>query len=77
MKRGKKQSNDEPVVSKEFVKSTYLLHPVVKENLQFIALAEKTEQTDLVRKAIEELIRDRGLDPMVPPKYELKKAVAS
>ena len=72
MKRGKKQSNGDPVVSKEFVKSTYLLHPVIKENLQFIALAEKTEQTDLVRKAIEELIRERGLDPMVPPSYGVK-----
>ena len=57
------------MISTAYEKSTYLLDPVLKENLRYITLAEKTEQSGLVRQALARLVRDRGLDPAVPPNY--------
>lgn len=69
MKRGKKTSADESVATRDFVKSTYLLDPKMKENLQYIALHRKKEQSDLVREAISKLIREAGLDPTRSPQF--------
>jgi hypothetical protein len=67
MKRGKKMSANEAVATRDFVKATYLLDPAMKENLQFIALHRRREQSDLVREAIGKLIKDAGLDPERSP----------
>lgn len=69
MKRGKKMSQDEAVATRDFVKATYLLDPVLKENLQYIALHRKQEQSDLVREAIRRLITEAGLDPAQSPRF--------
>jgi len=69
MKRGKKMSSDEVVATREYVKSTYLLHPAMKANLQYIALSQDREQTDIVREALSEFIEGKGLDPYRPPRF--------
>lgn len=69
MKRGKKTSNDEVIATKNFVKSTYLLDPNLKANLQYVALSRQTEQSDLVREALGKFLIDLGLDPSKPPKF--------
>ena len=67
MRRGKKMSPDEAVATRDFVKATYLLDPAMKENLQYIALHRRQEQSDLVREAIRKLIKEAGLDPTRSP----------
>ena len=62
-------SGDEVVATREYVKSTYLLHPVMKANLQYIALSQDREQTDVVREALGVFIQGHGLDPNVPPRF--------
>ncbi len=69
MKRGTKTSPDDILISNVYEKSTYLLDPVFKENLRYLALAEKTEQSDLVRQALSRFVQSKGLDPLVPPSY--------
>ncbi len=41
----------------------------MKENLRYIAHAEKAEQSDIVREALAKFIKSKGLDPSVPPSY--------
>lgn len=67
MKRGKKMSDQEVVVTRDYVKSTYLLDPVMKENLQYIALRKKREQSDMVREVFRTFITNEGLDPARSP----------
>ena len=69
MRRGRKKSAEEIVASETFEKSTYLLDPVLKENLRYISLAEKVEMSELVREALRTLVRSKGLDPATPPSY--------
>lgn len=71
MKRGKKMSDNEVVATRDFVKATYLLDPVLKENLQYIALNRRKEQSELVREAIRKLIEEAGLDPARSPLISL------
>lgn len=69
MKRGKKSSDDSELVTKTYVKSTYLLDPVLKENLRYVALAERKEQSDVVREALASYLRNKGLDPSKRPAF--------
>jgi hypothetical protein len=69
MKRGKKSSADSELVTKTYVKSTYLLDPIVKENVQYVALSEKKEQSDVVREAIASYLIKKGLDPHKRPAF--------
>lgn len=62
-------SGDEVVATREYVKSTYLLHPAMKANLQYIALSQDREQTDVVREALGDFIQGLGLDPYERPKF--------
>jgi hypothetical protein len=73
MKRGKKMSEEEPVATRDYVKSTYLLPLTLKENLKYIALARGIEQSDLVREILTNLIRDSGLDPAKSPTFVFDK----
>lgn len=71
MKRGRKSLNNtqesETNVTEQFVKSTYLLDPILKENLQYLALHQRREQSDLVREAISEYLVAKGLNPKARP----------
>ena len=71
MKKGRKAQGEE---AKDMVKSTYLMDPVLKENLAYLALAERKDQSDVVREAIEKLLRSRGLDPSRRPTFNIRPA---
>ena len=73
MKRGKKTSDSEVVVTRDFVKSTYLLDRMMKENLQYLALSLKKEQSDIVREALRAFIEKAGLDPNRAPEFDFQK----
>jgi hypothetical protein len=69
VKKGRKANGEQ---AKDMVKSTYLMDPVLKENLAYVALAERKDQSDLVREAIEGLLISKGLDPNRPPTYNIR-----
>ena len=62
-------SSDEVLATRDFVKSTYLLDPNLKANLQYVALSRKKEQSDVVREVLSEFIKGLGLDPSKPPTF--------
>lgn len=70
MKRGRKPIGKETGV--KLVKATFLLEPNLKRNLAYAALAEKKEQSDIVREAITYYLMQRGLDPSKPPNFNIK-----
>lgn len=80
MKRGRKNLNGNGdtshKVTDEFVKSTYLLDPVLRENLQYLALHERREQSDLVREAIAIYLNSKGLSPHRRPTFTFDRAAA-
>ncbi len=67
MKRGKKMSDNEVMATRDFIKSTYLLNPVMKKHLIVAAIVTDTEQTEIVREAIKEWFEKRGVDISKPP----------
>ena len=69
MKRGRKDSPDAVLATRDFVKSTYLLDPILKANLQYVALSQQKEQSDLVREALTAFIKKQGLDPARLPQF--------
>ncbi len=69
MKRGKKTNGDAVVATRDFIKSTYLLDPTLKENLHYVALSQRREQSDLVREILSAFIRRQGLDPSKSPVF--------
>jgi len=75
MKRGKKTSDGEVMATRDFVKSTYLLDPVMKRNLQYLALSQNKEQSDLVREALHSFIKSSGLDPERDPEFLFQRRV--
>ena len=75
MKRGKKTSDEEVLATRDFVKSTYLLDPIMKRNLQYIALSQNKEQSDLVREALKAFIEKAGLDPERSPEFIFERKI--
>jgi hypothetical protein len=74
MKRGRKPFNghgngNDAAASRPMVKSTYLLDPVLKQNVAYLALSEGLDQSDVVRDAIARYLRLKKLDPASPPKF--------
>lgn len=69
MKRGKKAEGDSLVVTRDYVKSTYLLAPTIKANLKYLAASQGKEQSDLVREILAEYVRAQGLNPEERPKF--------
>ena len=61
------------MVTRDFVKSTYLLDRVMKENLQYLALSLKKEQSDIVREALSAFIVKAGLDPGRSPEFVFQR----
>lgn len=63
MKRGRKPTNGNGVTAikpeEAFVKSTYMMHPVLKQNLAFFAIANGIDQSDIVREALAEYLRKK------------------
>jgi hypothetical protein len=73
MKRGKKTSEGGVIATRDFVKSTYLLDRRMKENLQYLALSLKKEQSDIVREALSAFIEKAGLDPSRSPEFVFQR----
>lgn len=69
MKRGKKSPGETVIVTRDYVKSTYLLDPVLKANLRYLGLSRQKEPSDLVREALAGYVRQQGLDPQKMPKF--------
>jgi hypothetical protein len=72
MKRGRKPSNGDgggSEAGRSMIKSTYLLDPVLKLNVAYLALSEGVDQSDVVRDAISRYLRSKKLDPTTPPKF--------
>ena len=77
MKRGRKASTDPEHVNRaQWIRSTYLLESSQKECLSYVAFAEGIDQSDIVRAAINEHLRQHyRIDPNHPPlRPELRKA---
>lgn len=51
------------------VKRTYLLDPVLTQNIAYFALAENMEQSDVVRNALVYYLENKGLNPLLPPRF--------
>jgi len=70
MRGGRKKNDEDVVVTRDYVKTTYLLDPVIKQNLQYLALSRQKEQSDIVREALHKFIVDAGLDLKRPPHFQ-------
>lgn len=68
MKRGRKAPGER---TQALVKSTYLLEPVLKQNLAYLALYEQKEQSDVVREALAKHLEDHGLNPHRSPQFNI------
>jgi hypothetical protein len=55
------------------VKSTYLLPLVLKQNLAYLALERGKDQSDIVREAISEHLREHQYDPVKPPLENIER----
>jgi hypothetical protein len=68
MKRGPKptgmQSANE---GDELVTSTYKLQKTMKMHLQVMAVMTGRDQSDIIREALDEYLRNREIDPSEPP----------
>jgi len=53
---------------KMLVKSTYLLDPILKQNLAVVALVKGKDQSDIVREALTQYLTSINCDPTKPPK---------
>jgi hypothetical protein len=68
MKRGPKPADMRTAnQGDELITSTYKLQKTIKLHLQFMAVMTGRDQSDIVREAIDEYLRNREIDPSEPP----------
>jgi hypothetical protein len=68
MKRGPKPAGTKAATEgDELITSTYKLQKTIKMHLQFIAVMEGRDQSDIVREALYQYLRNREIDPNEPP----------
>jgi L-fucose mutarotase/ribose pyranase (RbsD/FucU family) len=68
MKRGPKPAGTRTANrGDELITSTYKLQKTIKMHLQFMAVMEGRDQSDIVREALDEYLRNREIDPNEPP----------
>jgi hypothetical protein len=68
MKRGPKPASTRAAnEGDELITSTYKLQKTIKMHLQFMAVIEGRDQSDIVREALDEYLRNREIDPNEPP----------
>ncbi len=73
MKRGRKPTNGNGAAAgnpaEAFVKSTYMMHPVLKQNLALYAITNGIDQSDIMREALADYLRRKKIDPTKPPRF--------
>ena len=68
MKRGPKPAGMRAAnEGDELITSTYKLHKTIKMHLQVMAVMEGRDQSDIVREALDQYLRNRKIDPNEPP----------
>jgi hypothetical protein len=78
MKRGPKPAGTQATnEGDELVTSTYKLHKTIKMHLQVMAVMEGRDQSDIVREALDQYLRNREIDPNEPPQIITRPLTAN